>query len=229
MIELPQDHEHDTPHKQQGARRSILVSVCVNLVLTALQVTAGLFAGSQALIADGIHSLSDLLADFVVLLASRHSSKAADADHHYGHYRYENAASLVLGGLLLAVGLGMLWSAFVKIEAPQAIPQVHVVALYRQRDTESDRVKAEILRLDVFNPVFPLSLIVHLVFDPILGQRLALDTGLPDGKVSLYGMQGFIGVGLLQGRRLAPDRLLSSVAKQAAQTSDIENTDGHIF
>jgi cation diffusion facilitator family transporter len=130
MIELPQDHEHDTPHKQQGARRSILVSVCVNLVLTALQVTAGLFAGSQALIADGIHSLSDLLADFVVLLASRHSSKAADADHHYGHYRYENAASLVLGGLLLAVGLGMLWSALVKIEAPQAIPQVHVIALY---------------------------------------------------------------------------------------------------
>ncbi len=50
------------------------------------------------------------------------------------------------------------------------------------------------------------------------GQRLALDTGLPDGKVSLHGPQGFIGVGLLQGRRLAPDRLLSEVAKQAAQT-----------
>lgn len=130
MIELPEDHEHDAPQKRLAARRSILVSVCVNLVLTALQVTAGLFAGSQALIADGIHSLSDLLADFVVLLASRHSGKAADADHHYGHYRYENAASLVLGGLLLAVGLGMLWSAFVKIESPQAIPQVHVIALY---------------------------------------------------------------------------------------------------
>jgi tRNA pseudouridine55 synthase len=49
------------------------------------------------------------------------------------------------------------------------------------------------------------------------GQRLALDTGLPDGKISLYGPQGFVGVGLLQGRRLAPDRLLSSVAKQAAK------------
>jgi tRNA pseudouridine55 synthase len=48
------------------------------------------------------------------------------------------------------------------------------------------------------------------------GQRLALDTGLPDGKVRLHGPQGFIGVGLLQGRRLAPDRLLSGVAKQAA-------------
>ena len=55
------------------------------------------------------------------------------------------------------------------------------------------------------------------------GQRLALDTGLPDGKVSLHGPQGFIGVGLLQGRRLAPDRLLSGVAKQAAQTSSGTN------
>lgn len=51
------------------------------------------------------------------------------------------------------------------------------------------------------------------------GQRLGLDTGLPDGKVSLHGPQGFIGVGLLQGRRLAPDRLLSGVAKQAATSS----------
>lgn len=48
------------------------------------------------------------------------------------------------------------------------------------------------------------------------GQRLGLDTGLPDGKVSLYGPQGFVGVGLLQGRRLAADRLLSGIAKQAA-------------
>lgn len=55
------------------------------------------------------------------------------------------------------------------------------------------------------------------------GQRLGLDTGLPDGKVSLHGPQGFIGVGLLQGRRLAPDRLLSSVAKQAAKVDLAEN------
>lgn len=49
------------------------------------------------------------------------------------------------------------------------------------------------------------------------GQRLALDTGLPDGQVGLYGPQGFIGMGLLAGRRLAPQRLLSVIAKQAAQ------------
>jgi tRNA pseudouridine55 synthase len=51
------------------------------------------------------------------------------------------------------------------------------------------------------------------------GQRLGLDTGLPDGKISLHGPQGFIGTGMLQGRRLAPERLLSNVAKQAASSS----------
>jgi tRNA pseudouridine55 synthase len=56
------------------------------------------------------------------------------------------------------------------------------------------------------------------------GQRLALDTGLPDGKVKLHGPQGFIGVGLLQGRRLSPDRLLCAVAKQAAVVEPTNNS-----
>lgn len=55
------------------------------------------------------------------------------------------------------------------------------------------------------------------------GQRLGLETALPDGKVSLHGPLGFIGVGLLQGRRLAPDRLLSNVAMQAAKTGAVAN------
>lgn len=50
------------------------------------------------------------------------------------------------------------------------------------------------------------------------GQRLALDTGLPDGRVVLTGPEGFVGTGALQGRRLAPERLLSRVAQQAART-----------
>ena len=55
------------------------------------------------------------------------------------------------------------------------------------------------------------------------GQRLGLDTGLPDGRIALYGPLGFAGVGLQQGRRLAPERLLAGVAKQAAKTDLIEN------
>lgn len=112
------------------ARRTTLVSVVVNLVLTVIQVVVGFLAHSQALIADGIHSLSDLLADFIVLLAARHSRKEADEDHHYGHHRYETAASLVLGVLLLTVGVGMLWSAVGKLAEPEQIPDVKPIALY---------------------------------------------------------------------------------------------------
>jgi cation diffusion facilitator family transporter len=102
----------------------------VNLALTSTQIVAGVLTKSQGLVADGVHSLSDLIADFVVLFANHHSQKDADEDHPYGHHRYETAASLVLGLLLLAVGLGMLWSAAVKLEQPEAIPQVHLAALW---------------------------------------------------------------------------------------------------
>ena len=124
------NHEQDTPERHRAAARSTLVSVAVNLLLTLAQVLAGIFTASQALIADGIHSLSDLIADFVVLFAAHHSKKEADEDHHYGHHRYETAASLVLGGLLLAVGLGMLWAAFQKLQQPESIPRVHMLALW---------------------------------------------------------------------------------------------------
>ena len=132
MLDLsPQDDpEQDTPERHRVAVRSTLVSVVVNLVLTVLQVVVGVLASSQALVADGIHSLSDLVADFVVLLANRHSRKAADDDHHYGHHRYETAASLALGALLLAVGIGMLWGAVHKLSTPEDIPQVGTIALY---------------------------------------------------------------------------------------------------
>ncbi len=124
------DPEQDSPERHIVARRSTLVSVAVNVVLSAVQITVGVLAHSQALIADGVHSLSDLVSDFVVLLANRHSHKAADDDHHYGHQRYETAASLVLGLLLLTVGMGMLWSAVHKLSDPDAIPKVQMLALY---------------------------------------------------------------------------------------------------
>lgn len=130
-INLPdEDREFRTPEEDAAGRRSTWVSVWVNVTLTAGQVIAGVFSGSQGLIADGIHSLSDLLADFVVLIAGHHSKKEADEDHHYGHHRYENAASLVLGLLLLMVGIGMIWSAVKKLEDPETIATVHQAALW---------------------------------------------------------------------------------------------------
>lgn len=124
------DDEDVTPEREAATKRSTWISIAVNIGLTISQVVAGILSGSQGLIADGIHSLSDLVADFVVLFAVHHSQKAPDEDHHYGHQRYENAASLVLGGLLLAVGVGMIWSAAHKLQTPESIPTVHATALW---------------------------------------------------------------------------------------------------
>ena len=132
-ITFPDDTE-DNPQSEaeraQAAARSTWVSVAVNILLSGSQIVAGVLSKSQGLIADGIHSLSDLIGDFVVLLAGHHSQKGADADHPYGHQRFENAASLVLGMLLLAVGMGMLWSAASKLQSPASIATVHISALW---------------------------------------------------------------------------------------------------
>ena len=125
-----EDTEHSPDRRAAAASRCTWVSVAVNLGLTLAQIAAGIFSKSQGLIADGVHSLSDLVADFVVLLASHHSKKDADVEHPYGHQRFETAASLVLGLLLLVVGAGMLWSAANKLKAPESIAQVHVLALW---------------------------------------------------------------------------------------------------
>ena len=128
------EDSEDTPYTLQeraaAASRSTWVSVWVNVVLSTLQIVVGVLSKSQGLIADGIHSLSDLVADFVVLLANRHSQQDADENHPYGHQRFETAASLVLGLLLLAVGVGMVWSAVLKLETPETVAQVHAVALW---------------------------------------------------------------------------------------------------
>lgn len=125
------NHDHDAVSERAAlAQRTTMVSVWVNVVLTVLQIVVGYLARSQALIADGIHSLSDLLSDFAVLLANHHSKKAPDVDHPYGHQRFETAASLFLGGLLLGVGGAMIWVAVERVVDPSSIPTVSPIALF---------------------------------------------------------------------------------------------------
>ncbi len=126
----PEHATHTPAERTAAASRSTWVSVAVNVALSTTQITVGVLSKSQGLVADGIHSLSDLVADFVVLFAGHHGAKDADDDHPYGHQRFETGASLALGLILLAVGVGMLVSAFHKLEAPESVPQVHVMALW---------------------------------------------------------------------------------------------------
>jgi cation diffusion facilitator family transporter len=88
-------------------RRVTLTGAVVNCVLASLQIIFGLLGKSQALLADGFHTLSDLSTDFIVLYASSRAAKEADEDHPYGHGRIETLASLLLGGILIMVGVGI--------------------------------------------------------------------------------------------------------------------------
>ncbi|AZN37108.1 cation diffusion facilitator family transporter [Iodobacter ciconiae] len=202
---MPHTDPTSEVHKHtSAATRSTWVSVIVNIILASAQVVIGLFAHSQALIADGIHSLSDLVSDGVVLFASHHSKKDADEDHPYGHQRFETAASLIIGLILLAVGIGMLWAAFNKLEAPETIQKVHVVALwvagaaliskellFRYMLSVAKRVKSSMLVANAWHArsdaasslVVSLGIIGNLLGYPILDPIAALLVGFMISKM----------------------------------------------
>jgi len=207
FTEIDDDSEHSshTPaERAKAASRTTWVSVVVNIVLSATQIAVGVLAKSQGLVADGVHSLSDLVADFVVLLAGRQSQKDADIDHPYGHQRFENAASLVLGLLLLGVGAGMIWSAVGKLETPASIPTAHPVALwvalaalaakellFRYMLRVAKMVKSSMLVANAWHArsdaasslVVGLGLIGNLMGYPMLDPIAALVVGLMVGRM----------------------------------------------
>jgi len=116
-------HHHHSPldvHEQRTergreTRKVALVSGVVNLLLSLAQIIVGLLASSAALVADGIHSASDLLSDVLVWFAARHAALAPDEDHPYGHGRFETAATLGLGMILTLVALGIVWNGFERL------------------------------------------------------------------------------------------------------------------
>lgn len=127
------EHSHfdiSSPERYTAARRVTWVSVFVNLLLTVAQVIIGYLGNSQALVADGIHTLSDLLTDFMVLFALFHSKKAADAEHPYGHERIETATTLMLGVILFAVGAGIAIRAVMRLLETTALPTPDLITLW---------------------------------------------------------------------------------------------------
>ena len=118
--------------KQQrylATRKVTLVGVIVNIVLAFAQVVGGLVAQSQALIADGFHTLSDLITDFVVLIAAKMASKDADEDHPYGHERIETIATIILGMALGAVAIGIALDATDRLQHPEKLLQPGLLAI----------------------------------------------------------------------------------------------------
>lgn len=124
------EFEPKHPERFAAAQRSTWVSIVINLLLTVLQIVAGYFGRSQSLMADGLHSLSDLLSDVLVLYANRQGSRHADANHPYGHARIETAATLILGALLTALGVALLVAAAMRLQQPAQVQIVHPLTFW---------------------------------------------------------------------------------------------------
>jgi len=138
--------------------------VFVNLILSITKIVGGIFGFSAALLADGIHSLSDLASDAMVLFAAKHAGEEADDDHPYGHGRFETLATVALGILLVGVGLGIAYDAVLRLTADAVKTTPHMLtlwvaalsiisneALYHYTKREGLRIRSELLKANAWH------------------------------------------------------------------------------
>ena len=105
----------------------------VNLLLLAFKFVAGILGHSAAMVADAVHSLSDFVTDIIVLAFVHISGKPKDKSHDYGHGKYETLAMTVIGFMLLAVAVGIVYGGVVKILAwmrGELLPAPGMLALW---------------------------------------------------------------------------------------------------
>jgi|TARA_B110001454_G_scaffold51440_2_gene50378 cation diffusion facilitator family transporter len=113
----------ENPDYYSEIRRLTLIGGVLDLFLGFVKVLVGYIGNSQALIADGIHSLSDLITDILVLVATKHSAQAADEGHPYGHDRIQTLVSLALAGSLGIIAIVIAWDAVIGIVSPESLLQ----------------------------------------------------------------------------------------------------------
>lgn len=122
----------ETGEATRRIRRITIIGAVLNTALALVKIGGGLLVGSMALVADGIHSFSDLLSDGVVLLGVSISARPPDDNHPYGHGKFETFATVVVAGILVVAGGGIAYdaaAAFYSHEIFVAGPLVVVLAL----------------------------------------------------------------------------------------------------
>ena len=120
-------------NRAQEIRRITVVGAIVNILLTILKIIAGISGRSAAMIADGIHSLSDLLSDIVVLVFTHISSKGKDKKHSFGHGKFETLATLIVSVILVAAGARLMADgirSIIEVTNGKIIPAPGSIALW---------------------------------------------------------------------------------------------------
>ena len=140
---MPHDHTHNhdpavdddgntlltSSQRYKDTVRVTLIGSVIDLLLGVSKITVGFTAQSQALIADGVHSLSDLVTDFAVLYAAKHSHQEADEDHPYGHGRIETVVTVGLGIALIGVAVGIMIDSTQRLFEPSSLMSPGMLAL----------------------------------------------------------------------------------------------------
>jgi len=103
--------QFNTKERLEKARRVTWIGMIWNVCLTIVKFIVGYTAGSSALIADAVHSLSDFASDISVLIGLKVAAKPVDHDHNYGHGKFETLATIIVGVMLFVVGIGILWNS----------------------------------------------------------------------------------------------------------------------
>lgn len=119
--------------QEQNAKRVTMrisaVGVVCNVALTLFKLVAGIVANSSAMIADAVHSASDIVGSFVVMIGAAISNKAPDTEHPYGHEKLECIASVILGNILVAVGALIGYNGILKIVSGETLTAPGTLAL----------------------------------------------------------------------------------------------------
>jgi len=108
-------------HRYLEIRRVTVIGAVIDLVLGIAKIIFGFFGHSHGLVADGVHSLSDLATDVLVVWAARHGTQEADEEHPYGHERIQTIATVLLGLALIMVGLGIAFNAVNRLVSPETL------------------------------------------------------------------------------------------------------------
>ncbi len=150
--------------RYEDIRRVTVIGGIIDLLLGVVKIIVGKLAFSQALVADGVHSLSDLATDVMVIWAAKHASREPDEHHPYGHQRIETVATIVLGLMLAVVAIGIAYDALEDVWRHKAISEPGAWALivaatsvvskewvYHYTIRVADRLQSDMLRSNAWH------------------------------------------------------------------------------
>lgn len=100
----------NSKERLKQANKTTGIGAILNIALSLTKIIAGIFGHSQAMVADGIHSLSDLGSDIVVIIGMFLASRPKDSSHNYGHGKFETLSALIIAVILSTVGVGIGYS-----------------------------------------------------------------------------------------------------------------------